>query len=84
MDNVFSKALNFMTGESKDSSKNRKVIEVCAKDIQYLDRFIDSNGAEYVVKDIKVRKGITCVYGHTDSDNADGWFTRDSYNVVVE
>ncbi len=45
-------------------------------------KFVD-NCVVYTVKDIKIKKGIYCIYATTESNKADGWFTRDSYDVIT-
>lgn len=45
-------------------------------------QFVD-NGVAYTVTDKKVNNGTICLYATTNSNKADGWFTRDSYNVII-
>lgn len=53
-----------------------------AEDIAIDMKFIDS-GVAYTVTDRKVKKGIIYLYATTNSNKADGWFTRESYDVIV-
>lgn len=70
--------------EEKSSVEHKpQTISKAAYEMRYKDRFLDVNGAEYVVESVTTKNGNYCVYAKTESDNADGWFTRDSYDVIV-
>lgn len=47
-------------------------------------KFVDSDGTIYTVEDVRDNKGLHSVYGKTeDRTKPDGWFTKDSYDVLV-
>lgn len=78
---VLKRAINAMSpGATPIDVAN--TIATDANDIKINDKFLDTNGAEYTVERINKNNGIVAIYAHTETNNADGWFTRESYNVL--
>lgn len=58
--------------------------KVAAENIKVADTFVDIDGTAYIVERVKHDKqyDLICVYATTTSNRPDGWFTRDSYDVI--
>lgn len=71
-----------------ENNQNTKQVfttaKVAAENIKVNDTFVDIDGTTYVVERVKCAKyyDVTCVYATTTSNRPDGWFTRDSYDVI--
>lgn len=78
----FKRAMDFMSCDVS-TEVEVKTKNVSSSDVAVGMKFVDSK-VVYNVTDIKTKDGIVCVYATTKSNKADGWFTRDSYNVIVD
>lgn len=74
-----------MSGESTVEKKKIPTVVKLAENICIGEKFLDSDGITiYEVTDKKIRGLVTALYAVTESNEPDGWFQRDSYNVIVE
>lgn len=64
------------------SKKKYYTVATHAVDMRVGMQFVDTNGAVYTVQRIQLKQGVHCVYATTDSKFADGWFTRNAYDVL--